>query len=181
MQSSMKIKASLIVFLAVLACAYILSLLFYHTQSASLTPVATEKRGKPQAPVFLASSPIISVDPHKPFSSDIELVVNASNVLIEQITLNPSAGLLLDSQTPVSIKVNADKAKLPVKFLPTENGRYYLHVNITVKSNNSAEQLDISSKALAVIVQVGSVVQPEVKLQKLSSGENLEVLPAQEN
>jgi hypothetical protein len=133
------------------------------------------KTVKPGAAVKLVSSALISITANDLTNTNIILeVMEPDGELI--VGFLPSQGLSLEGlNTPQVITLDSSSPiKIPVSLRATTNGRYYLNMHISLKNADT-----ISVRNLAVIVQVGPLVDKAVKLQK-TDGENITVLPAQE-
>ena len=142
---------------------------------ATSKPVQTTKTTKPGAAIKLVSNSLISITTNELAHTDIvlETMESRGELIIDFAT---SQGLSLKNiNTPQSIKLDGSTPiKIPVSLIATSNGRYYLNMHISL---NNADT--ISVRNLAVIVQVGPLVEKAVKLQK-TAGENIISLPAQE-
>jgi hypothetical protein len=142
------------------------------TTQASVKSKPT-KEAKPGAPITLGSSSLVLMDVNQ--STDIEIVLNAQPSDGElQIELVPTQGLeLRNTQSQQKLSLNHAK-KIPVTLFASTNGRYYLNLHLSLNDQDSR-----SSRNLAVIVQVGPVVEESIKFKK-TSGENVISLPAKE-
>lgn len=173
----LRLKFSLLVFIVLLLITFVVSLFL---PSPTLAPkIPAKHMEKPQAPVQILSSEILQLQEQLGGQSTIVLGTGSESILITSVSVKGSDGLLYSTSESNFHSLDSKSVKIPVTFLPMARGRYYLHFSVNVKSL-SDEELPISHKSLAVIVQVGNP-PVDIKLQKLSSGEHLDVLPAQEN
>ncbi len=138
-------------------------------------PVQATKTTKPGAAIKLVSNSLIAITANELAHTEIVLeTVESHGELV--VDFSSSQGLSLKNiNTPQTIKFNgAIPIKIPVSLIASANGRYYLNMHIRLTGNDA-----ILVRNLAVIVQVGPVVEKSVKLQK-TIGENVIALPAQE-
>ncbi len=137
--------------------------------------VQATKTTKPGAAIKLVSNSLISITANELVHTEVvlEAMESGGELIIDFAT---SQGLSLKSiSTPQTIKfAGSAPVKIPVSLIATTNGRYYLNMHISL---NNADV--ISVRNLAVIVQVGPLVEKAVQLQK-TTGENIILLPAQE-
>lgn len=133
------------------------------------------KTTKPGAAVKLMSNSLISVTANERIHTEIALeIAEPSGELV--IDFSPSQGLRLENTiTPQTIQFDSSAPiKIPVTLIAATNGRYYLHMHISLKVADV-----ISARNLALIVQVGPYVDKPIQLKK-TAGENIITLPAQE-
>jgi predicted FMN-binding regulatory protein PaiB len=124
----------------------------------------------------LVSSSLIAATANQLVRTEIALEAMESSGGELVIDFSASQGLSMENmRTPQTIKfAGSAPIKIPVVLRAASNGRYYLNMHISL---NNADA--ISARNLALIVQVGPVVEKAVKLQK-TTGDNIIVLPAQE-
>mgnify|MGYP006910062743 CR=1 FL=1 len=137
--------------------------------------VQATKTTKPGAAIKLVSNSLISITANELVHTEVVLeAMESGGELI--IDFSSSQGLSLENiSSPQTIKFDGSApVKIPVSLIATTNGRYYLNMHISL---NNADT--ISVRNLAVIVQVGPLVEKAVKLQK-TADENIIALPAQE-
>jgi len=138
-------------------------------------PVQTTKTAKPGAAIKLVSNSLIAISANELVHTDIllEAMESQGELIVE---FSSSQGLILDNISPShTIKLNgAAPIKIPVAIRAISNGRYYLNMHISLNNTDA-----ISVRNIALIVQVGPLLDSAVKFQK-TAGENLIVLPAQE-
>lgn len=145
----------------------------------SSVPERSVKEVKPGAKVSLASENIVTLTAGN--TATVDILLNAQlgdgNMHVE---LNPSEGLQLQgSSSSYDFTPTADgQYKISPHLYTPVDGRYYLNINATITAGDV-----LSSRSLAVIVQVGAIPStaesPAKSLQK-TSGENVVSLPAQE-
>ena len=137
--------------------------------------VVSEKTKKPGAAIKLLSNPVIFIAKNQRIFTHVVLDIKepSGELMIE---LSASQGLSLeDTNTNQRVKFDAvGSLTIPVILSAAENGRY--HLNIHARLNSADASL---ARNLAVIVQVGPLAQSAAKL-KISAGDNLIILPAQE-
>lgn len=138
-------------------------------------PAQATKTTKPGAAIKLVSNSLISITRNEQVNTDIVLDAMESS---GELTINfsTSQGLNLKNITsPQMIKFDGSvPIKIPIVLMATNNGRYYLNMHISLNNSDA-----ISTRNLAVIVQVGPLMEQAVKLQK-TAGENIIALPAHE-
>ena len=134
-----------------------------------------QKEVKPGAAVKLISPSIITINPDEQMPIEILLEVKETSGEL-QVELSPPAELnLLDTVIERTVSLaSSNTIKIPVTLMATTNGRYYLKIHARI--NNGDET---STRNLAIIVQVGPVVEKSVQLKKVSR-DNVISLPAQE-
>jgi hypothetical protein len=146
------------------------------TEAVSTTKsVQATKTTKPGAAIKLVSKSLISIAANELAHTEVVLdAMESAGELI--IDFSTSQGLRLENiSAPQTIKFDGSAPiKIPVVLMATSNGRYYLNMHISLNNNDA-----ISARNLAVIVQVGPLVENAVQLQK-TTGENIILLPAQE-
>lgn len=164
--------------LALLAIVMLLGCMEKSVTAVSTTPsksVQATKTTKPGAAIKLVSSSLLSITANELAHTEVVLeAMESSGELI--IDFSASQGLSLENiSTPQIIKFDTSvPIKIPVVLMATSNGRYYLNMHISLNNTDA-----ISARNLAVIVQVGPLVEQAVKLQK-TAGENIIALPAKE-
>jgi hypothetical protein len=143
--------------------------------SSTAKAVAQVKQPKPGAAVKLISDAILFVNPNEILTTDIVLNID-EDVGELHLELSTSAGLaLLDTPTNINLPLGqVQPVKIPVKLLATQAGRFYLNVQASITTANA-----LSSRNLAVIVQVGETVEKSPQFKK-PTGEQIISLPAQE-
>ncbi len=139
--------------------------------SASVKPV---KEAKPGAAIKLASSSIVFLNANDLTSVDLLLDANATKGILH-FELSATNGLeILDTKIQGDLELApAVPVKIPVK-LRAIDGRYYLNIQASIDNGDS-----VSSRSLAVIVQVGAEQEKNAQFKK-SAGENVIPLPARE-
>ena len=143
--------------------------------AAHLTkPSIRVKAAKPGAPIKLISESIITINPNELSQINIELQTMELGGYLE-IDFLPVSGLnLVNTEAHLSLEIVSQTVKLPVTLLAPMKGRYYLNMHTRIKDGESS-----STRALAIIVQVGEQKDKDVQFKKIS-GENVISLPAQE-
>jgi hypothetical protein len=141
-------------------------------------PTKQKKAAKPGAAVSLASANMLTLTANQPSPVIVLLKANA-NAEIIQVEINPSEGLQLVSGAKVrDLHVDTDGLyHLPMSILASDNGRYYLNITINNKEYSS-------SRALAVIIQVGALAEADTlpeKMLKSTLNESIISLPAEES
>jgi hypothetical protein len=145
--------------------------------STVATPIVAtaEKTAKPGAAIKLVSDSMISIAANERVPTDIVLDAMESG---GELTLEfyPTQGLsVVNTSIRQTIKLDAaSPIKIPIVLMAPANGRYYLNMHISLHNGDAA-----LARKLALIVQVGPVVDRAVSHQKIT-GENVIVLPAQE-
>ncbi len=145
--------------------------------SALSAPIKSSlKTPKPGAAIKLVSASLIDISPNQPTQTTVVLDIMAPNGELN-IELSSSPGLSLGDAELTQVIKHSPPApvEIPILLSAANNGRYYLNMHISVVGNDNTR----SVRNLAVIVQVGPVVNSAVRLQK-TPGENVIVLPAQE-
>jgi hypothetical protein len=172
-----------------LSCCIFLSCQQKPTQESITTNAATAKpsafmhelkAAKPGAPVGLASANLVVINLNKTTRVDIFLNVKAITGAMH-VDVKPSEGLqLIKVMTAQDFKLDTNgKYNLSVDLLAVNRGRYYLNLQAQINDGES-----VSSRSLAVIIQVGSPVddnQKSEKTLKQTTNENIISLPAQES
>jgi len=139
-----------------------------------------EKIGKPGAAIKLISPSSISAEPNQTTNIDILLEATESTGVLT-IEFNQTQGLeLVSSPNRQTINLpSSSPIKIPVSFVSSANGRYYLNIHATINNNDL-----VAVRNFAVIVEVGPQSNPSASTSlqlKKSSGENVISLPAQES
>ena len=145
--------------------------------STAATPIVAtnEKTAKPGAAIKLVSDSLISVTANEQVATEVVLeTMESSGELI--LEFYPTQGLsLVNTSMRQTIQLDAATSiKIPIILMAAANGRYYLNMHISLHNRDTA-----LARKLALIVQVGPVVDRAVSHQKIT-GENVIVLPAQE-
>ncbi|GGY70454.1 hypothetical protein GCM10011613_13650 [Cellvibrio zantedeschiae] len=149
-----------------------------HEQTSETTPgnaINAVKKAKPGAAIKLASSPTLFINANEIVKTELLFdVADTSGQL--HLEFFPSNGLdILDTSTRASVDLQGTKpVKIPVALRALENGRYYLNIHASIDSGES-----VSSRSLAVILQVGPLLEKSTQFKK-TSGEQVISLPAQE-
>lgn len=133
------------------------------------------KEVKPGAAVKLISSPIISINANELVQIELLLDVKESSGTLS-LEFSPTNGLsLLDTNALQNFHFSqATTINIPVKVRANSNGRYYLNIHVSIDNGDS-----LSTRNLALIVQVGAEVEKSTQLKKMSN-ENVISMPAQE-
>jgi hypothetical protein len=166
------------------ALVFIASILFNcsgKSESAAdtVTPKNHSKVAKPGAPVTLVSDSRVVVNAGQPTKINVELKISErqTNELDGYLEINfvSSQGLdILETATYQRVNLTNTPIIFPVTLHAYTDGRYYLNLHIHIENGGS-----VSSRVLAVIVQVGAESDERIQFKK-TSGENIISLPAQE-
>lgn len=149
------------------------------TKSSLHTSSLVKKEVKPGAPVNLDYPTLISINPNQ--ATNINLALKTPAILGKMhVDIIPGDGLqLLNTRAAYDLTLDGSTSyPLTAELLAPSDGRFYLNLHVTLDDGET-----VSSRALAVIVQVGpSAAESEQpsKLLKTSSGENVISLPAEE-
>ena len=178
-QNQMKAEHFLIV---IFACALINACAPKHEASvanSSQTSSLIKKEIKPGAQVSLDSPTLVSINPNQATNINLSLKTPATLGKMH-VDIIPGDGLqLLNTTSSYNLTLDGS-ANYPfvAQLLAPNNGRFYLNLHISLDNGET-----ISSRALAVIVQVGPSVEESLqsnKLLKTSTSEHVISLPAEE-
>lgn len=142
--------------------------------------ITHEKNAKPGAAIKLISPLSISAEPNQTTNIDILLeTIEATGELTIEFNLTQGLELVSSPNRQTTNLPSSSPIKIPVSFVSSANGRYYLNIHATINNNDS-----VAVRNFAVIVEVGPQSNPSASMSlqlKKSSGENVISLPAQES
>jgi hypothetical protein len=165
----------IVVCLLVSACAPKQGQIATNNQTIS----AVKKEIKPGAPVTLDSPALININANQ--ATNINLALKTTTTLGNmRVDIIPGDGLqLLNKNSAYKLVLDGSPDySLATELLAPNNGRFYLNLHISLDNGET-----ISSRTLAVIVQVGPSAEESVqsdKLLKTLTGEHVISMPAEE-